>query len=217
MAASQQVPTPAEASAQLALAREATRRPAVASDERGSQRDMQRAEARDYYRSMARVEPVPDGHLKYHIHREDFVPDCDHEWVPVRVNGLDSGQLRRSMGHGWVPARACDFPQLSGYGVEYSDNLRRAGYVPNVQADDPIEIDGQMLMIRAAELSKRAEVDRLKAAQDQVDTQMRRLEMISRKKIGDRTGRGGTEVRYGRTRQYVNTELDEAFKSEGEV
>jgi hypothetical protein len=178
---------------------------------------MQRSEAREYYRSMTRSDPLPDGHLKYHIDKRDFVPDCDHEWVAVRVNGMDTGQLRRSLGHGWVAARAKDFPELSGWGVQYSEAIRRSGLVKKVADDDTIEIDGEMLMVRPAEMSVQAERNRLRTAREQVDTQMQRLEMASRRRIGDRSGRGGTEVRYGNNRQYVNTELDEAFKAEGEV
>src|SRR5215475_6811329 len=72
--------------------------------ERGSERTQDRMPAREYYRSMARPEPVQEGALKYHIDRRDFVPDCAHEWVAIRVNGMDAGQLRRSLAKGWVPA-----------------------------------------------------------------------------------------------------------------
>ena len=180
-------------------------------------RDSERMPAREYYRSMARPEPMPEGALKYHIDKRDFVPDCDHEWVAIRVNGMETGALGRAHSKGWVPARACDFPVLSRYGKDYGAALRAAGYTKDVQADAPIEIDGEMLMVRSAELSAQADRENRKAAQEQVDTQMRRLEMISKRHLGERTGRGGTEVRYGHVRQYANPELDQAFGADGEV
>src|SRR5262252_7763704 len=74
--------------------------------ERESSRDMARTEAREYYRNAARPKPSPGGHLKYHIDRADYIPDCDQVWVQIRVNGMDSGQLRLYLSRGWVPARA---------------------------------------------------------------------------------------------------------------
>lgn len=173
----------------------------TAMPERASMRDMQHVPARDYYRTMARPEPAPEGHLKYHIDKADFVPGCNHVWVPIRVNGMDSGQLRYYLAKGWVAARAMDFPRLSGYGVDYPEVLRRAGYVPNVQADDAIEIDGELLMLQAEELSAKAEEERIRDARELVDVQMRRLEMASRRSLGSKAS-DLMRMQYGK--QYAN-------------
>lgn len=169
--------------------------------------DDSRMPAREYYRSMARPDPAPTAHLKYHIDKADFVEGCDHVWVPIRVNGMNSGQLDQYLKNGWVPARACDFPKHSGYGEQYNDALRRKHYVSDVQADDPIEIDGEMLMLRAAELSQAAEVERIKQARNMVDVQMQRLEMASRASLGSKAA-DLMKVQYGK--QYANPDTFDA-------
>lgn len=181
--------------------------PSERASERPNGHDNSRVPARDYYRQMARPEPEPTAHLKYHIDKKDWVEGCDHVWVPVRVNGMDSGQLRQYLARGWVPARACDFPKHSGYGVEYGDNLRRGNYVPNVAADDPIEIDGEMLLLRAAELSQKAEAERMRNAHQLVDVQMQRLELASRRSLGSKAG-DLMKVQYGK--QYANPDSFDA-------
>jgi len=171
--------------------------------ERRPQRDSgrERLAARDYYRSMARPDPAPTGRLKYHIDKKDYIDGCDHVWVAVKTNGMETGALKEYRGKGWVAARACDFPQLSGYGDDPGEALRRGGYAPDEQADDIIEIDGQLLMLRNAELSKEAEAERLRKAHEQVDTQMKRLELASRRSLGSKAA-DLMKVQYGR--QYAN-------------
>jgi hypothetical protein len=184
------------------------------STEAVSQRDSKRMPAREYYRSMARRDPIPTAEFKYHIAKADYVPDCDHVWVPIRINGMDSGQLRLYLSNGWVPARACDFEKLSGFGQHIPGAIERSGYVPNVQADDPVERDGQMLFVRPEELSVRSDDERLRDARLQVDTQMRRLEMASRRSLGSKA-EDLMKVQYGR--QYANPDQFKDIASERDV
>jgi len=179
--------------------------------ERDTQRTMERTPAREYYRSQSvRQRPGLEPHEKYFIHPSEIPDGCVSVWVPIRVNGLDSGQLRQYIENGWVPARACDFPQHSGWGTEYPEAIMRGGYAKNIQADDVVEKDGQMLFIRSSELGDRAEQQRLQDAREQVDLQMQRLQLASRLPRG--AGKGNTEVKYGR--QYVNPDSFEGVRGE---
>lgn len=175
------------------------------------ERNSPRLSARDYYRSGARLRPALEPHEKYHIDPADYPSGCDVVWAPVSIKGMDSGQLRQYIDGGWIPARAEDFPDHSGYGTPYPDALTRSGRVKEVQPDDYIEKDGQMLFVRAQELSRAAADNRKRIADEQLHTQMRRLALASQRAIRDRT-----EVKYGR--QYANPDqIPELRHAEGEI
>jgi hypothetical protein len=180
------------------------------SGERETQREGAREPARDYYRRLARWDPIPDGHLKYHIDPELWPEGCRVLFVPVRVNGMDSGQLRYFSSRGWVPARACDFPAQSGFGAHLSDAVVRGQYAQVVNADDVVERDGQMLFVRVEELCARSERDQQREAKAMVNDHLRRLQL--RSDLPEGKGAGKTEVTHGK--QFVNSDVVVGAKGE---
>lgn len=172
--------------------------------QRDTERVMDRLPAREYYRAMApsRLRSPSQPHEKYHIDPKAFPEGCRVEWVPDKVNGWPTGQVGIYEGNGWIPARACDFPEKSGYGEEHHPSILRGGYVKNVQADDCIEIDDQILFVRPEELCRRADQELKRAAQEQIETQAQRLNQAYRPTA---TSRGSGGFTHGR--QYVSSDV----------
>lgn len=148
-----------------------------------------REPTRQPMRSMERMFTAPEPHEKYEILPGEFPPNMDLLWLPTVVAGMENKRaVMDSFRAGWMPAAASDFPRISGYGHDMPAALLDAGLVDNVKADDAVVIDGQMLVMRPKELSRRAHEQREKQASSQVQTQMRRLRQVSR-------AFRGTEVR----------------------
>jgi len=170
-------------------------------------REPLRSAARDYYRTESRItvgnyEP----HEKYHIDPADFPEGCSCVWVPASLMGLPLQEVERYLANGWVLARACDFPQISGYGKIYPKALIDAGRAKPVEADALVERDAQILLVRPKEMSARAEEERLAEAREQVSLQEQRLYSSSiRAGLKPGKGPGTTEFRHGR--QYANPDF----------
>lgn len=150
--------------------------------------DMQREPARQPSRQTSRPYLQPEPHNKYEIPADQIPPGMDAMWLPTKIAGMPNPQVAQYYRAGWQPARAQDFPEQSGYGVDFPQMMIDAGLLENVKADAPVIIDDQMLVLRPRELSVRAHQQRAKQADEQVDIQMRRLRQVSR------TFRG-TEIR----------------------
>jgi hypothetical protein len=181
-------------------------------------RDPSRTVARDYYRQESRItignyEP----HQKYHIDSADFPEGCSCVWVPGSLLGMPLGVLEKYLANGWVLARACDFPAISGFGKQWPKALIDAGRAKPVEADALVERDTQILLVRPTALSERAEEDRLAGAREQVSLQEQRLYSSSiRAGLKAGNGPGTTEFRHGR--QYANPDtFPEHRGSRGEV
>lgn len=156
-----------------------------------------REPARESARTPVRAYSTPEPHLRYEIDPRDIPSDMEAQWVAVTVKGAQIRSIDRFYRSGWMPARAADFPALSGYGTKYPEQLITAGLVKNVGAEDPVLDDdkSQILMLRPKELGIRAADRRKREANDLVATQFERLQIDSRRRIGSRT-----EVR----RQFAN-------------
>lgn len=146
--------------------------------------------ARQSSRRSDRMFTAPEPHQKYEVYDEEFPEGTDLLWLPTVIAGMEN--KRAVMEHhraGWIPAAAKDFPRLSGYGHEVPEALLSRGLVDKVDADDPIVIDGQMLVMRPKHMSVRAHRERELAAQTQVENQMQRLRQASRAFRGTQTHR----------------------------
>jgi hypothetical protein len=166
-----------------------------------------RVPARDYYRAESRVTAGKyEPHEKYHIDPADFPADCDCQWMPTTLKGMPITEVERCLASGWVLARACDFPAISGYGQKHLQPLIDSGRIKAIDADAPVERDSQILLVRPREMSDRADAQRLKEAREQVDLQGQRLYSASQRAIGEKR----TEFRHGR--QYANPDTMPEFQ-----
>lgn len=124
---------------------------------------------------------APEPHQKYAIPESRRKPDMDYLWLPTQVFGMPND--RSIMEHyrmGWVPATAEEFPDISGYGTKYPQQLIDRGLVRNVEAGDVLDVDGLILMERPLELSIQGRKHAEREAADRVNNQMRRLQAAYR-------------------------------------
>lgn len=122
----------------------------------------------------------PQAHQKYEIYEDEMPPGQDLMWLPTKIAGMSNPRVGQYYRAGWMPAKAEEFPRVSGYGVDFPQAMIDAGLLENVPADAPIVIDDQMLVMRPKEISKQAERERISDANAQVDNQMRRLKQAGR-------------------------------------
>ena len=143
-----------------------------------------RESSRQSSRSPARAYLPPEPHEKYELLPEEFPSDMDLNWLPITIAGAPNDKVGQHYRAGWQPARAEDFKRISGYGVEYPPSMIKAGLLQNVEADAPVIIDGQMLVMRPKELSLRAARQQANDADSQVANQMARLNQSYRNARG---------------------------------
>ena len=143
---------------------------------RESARTSARVSTRDYL--------PPEPHEKYELLPEEFPPGMDLMWLPTKIAGMPNDKVGQYYRARWEPAKAEDFPRLSGFGTDYPQAMIDAGLLDNVRADAPVIIDDQMLVMRPKELSRRAAKARAAAADDQVANQMARLNQAYRNARG---------------------------------
>jgi hypothetical protein len=167
----------------------------------GGDEPMERTPARQSARQPERFYVPPEPHEKYHIDPRDIPAGFDAQWVAVTIKGAKNGALTDYWRGGWRPARAEQFPDQSGYGIEFPKELIDAGYAEQVKPESPVEKDGQMLMMRPKQASIAADERRKRNAAELVQTQMQRLSLSSRRHIRERT-----EVSVGR--QYLNVDSE---------
>lgn len=157
---------------------------APSSPERKSARTPERIPER-----LARREP----HERFHIPPERWPSGLKPEWKAVTIMGMANRDMMIEYYRaGWQPARAEQFPEFSGYGLELGHGQIPMGFSPegkqiyldNVNASDPIIIRGQMLMLRPIEMCEEADQNRQKAANEQVEQQIARLSGQSKREIG---------------------------------
>jgi hypothetical protein len=138
---------------------------------------------------IARREP----HLKYHIPKNKIPAGMVAEWKALTVKGMSNrDHLIEVYRAGWQPARAEQFPEFSGFGINFGDRTLQIGispegaaiYLENVKAGDPIVLDGQILMLRPEELNEEAHDENKRRAVDDVAQQIARLSGRSREQIG---------------------------------
>lgn len=152
---------------------------------------LEREPARKSARRPERMYQAPEPHEKYELYDEEKPEGMDWMWLPTSVAGAPNSRvMAQCYRAGWQPAKAADFPRISGFGVEYPEEMIDAGLLENVKPNAPIVIDEQMLVLRPMELSKKYERAQKTAAAEQVDNQMRRLRQASR-------GWRGTELKRG--------------------
>ncbi len=127
---------------------------------------------------------VPEPHERFELYPEEVPSGMDPTWQPISIMGQPNEKLAQFYRAGWQPAAAKDFPRVSGYGVEYPQAMIDAGLLRNVEANAPVLLDNQILLLRPKELSVRAERRRNRDAVDQVTTQMNRLSQAYRSARG---------------------------------
>jgi len=143
-----------------------------------------RESARVTARTQARAYRPPEPHEKYELLDDEFPPGMDLMWLPITIAGAPNEKVGQYYRAGWEPARAESFARISGFGTEYPDSMIRAGYLKNIEADAPVVIDGQMLVLRPKELSRRAAREHANLADSQVANQMARLQQSYRNARG---------------------------------
>lgn len=141
-------------------------------------------------RAPERMFTAPEPHEKYHLYPDEIPDDMDACWLPTRIAGQVNEKIGNFYRAGWMPAKAKDFPRVSGFGVEYPEEMIEAGLLENAKPNSPIIIDDQMLVLRSKELSRRANRQRNRDAVDQVENQFRRLKQASRSFRGTELKRG---------------------------
>lgn len=135
-------------------------------------------------RTPARFVPK-EPHEKFDISQENVPEGLIAEWKAYQIMGMSNRDHMVSLFQaGWMPARAADFPNESGYGVDFGQAVMDLGLIKAAGADDPIIKNGQMLMLRPKELVDAAQRHDKAAANNQVDTQIKRLALNSKRAIG---------------------------------
>lgn len=152
--------------------------------------EIARQSARTSARASARDYQVPEPHERYELRPEEFPPGMDLMWLPTKIAGMPNDKVAQYYRAHWQPAKAEDFPRLSGYGTDYPQAMIEAGLLDNVRADAPVIIDDQMLVMRPKELSRRAAKARANDADNQVANQMARLQQSYRNARGVGVQRG---------------------------
>ena len=146
--------------------------------------EIARESARTSSRVSVRDYTPPEPHEKYELLPDEFPSGMDLMWLPTKIAGMPNDKVGQYYRAHWQPAKAEDFPRLSGYGTEYPQAMIEAGLLDNVRADAPVIIDDQMLVMRPKELSRRAAKARASAADEQVANQMARLQQAYRNARG---------------------------------
>lgn len=124
-------------------------------------------------------------HEKFDISQECIPEGLEAEWKALEIMGMSNRQhMINQFQSGWYPARAADFPSESGYGVNFGQAVMDLGLMKPTGADDPIVKNGQMLMLRPKELVDAAKRHDKAAANAQVDTQIKRLALNSKRSVG---------------------------------
>jgi len=128
---------------------------------------------------------APEPYEKFTLSEDEIPEGMDAFWLPTKILGQPSREVMQYYQAGWEPARAQDFPRISGYGVEYPKALLDAKLIETISAESPIIIDDLMLVMRAKTVSRAAHQRRIHDAVDQVQNQMRRLQSAYRHRGGD--------------------------------
>ena len=150
---------------------------------------LDREPSRHSDRSSERMYQRPEPHEKYHLDDSEIPEGMDMMWLPTAVAGQPNARIvTECYREGWRPSAAKDFARISGYGVEFPQEMIEMGLLENVKPDAPIVIDDQMLVQRPKQLSQRYYARAHEQAVGQVDNQMRRLRQASR-------GFRGTEIK----------------------
>lgn len=124
-------------------------------------------------------------HEKFDISMEHVPEGLEAEWKALEIMGMSNRQhMINQFQAGWTPARAADFPLESGYGVDFGKAVMDLGLMKPTGPDDPIVKNGQMLMLRPKELVDAAKRHDKAAANQQVDTQIKRLALNSKCAVG---------------------------------
>ncbi len=118
---------------------------------------------------------------KYAIYDDQQDPAFDYKWEPTRIVGLSNARkLGEAHRAGWDFACASEFPDLTGCGYDFPADMVARGLLKNVEANEPIEIDDQVLLKRPKELSLKAREREKRAAYSTVANQMQRLQQAYR-------------------------------------
>src|ERR1700680_2585521 len=104
-------------------------------------RDSVRSAGRDFVRQRPR-EP----HEKYAVAK--LPRGMEGFWAALKLRGAPNPRLNEFMRAGWKPARAEDYPDHSGFGIEHDPMLIELGAVKNVGPNTPVILDDMMLMVR---------------------------------------------------------------------
>jgi hypothetical protein len=148
--------------------------------------------ARMTARELERFMP-PEPHERFHIDPRFFPAGMQVQWLPYLIKGMLNPQVNDYWRAGWVPARAEEFPEMSGYKLPIPAALKSVrlpdgtSLGQEVQADDPVIKDGQMLIVRPKEISEYAEERRDRGAKRQFRDHIDRITSQSRAAIGDKT------------------------------
>ena len=154
-----------------------------------------RAPARTEARRPVRFAPVQPEN-RYTIPPNRIPAGMTAEWKALSVFGVPNrNHMVELCRAGWVPAKASDFPEFSGYGTDFAPAVLAMGNMKPCQADDPVVINQLILMLRPKEYSDEAVEQHRADSRTQMNDQLRRLALTSRAAVGA----GNTKI----TRQYV--------------
>lgn len=150
--------------------------------------DGQRDSARTQFRDAVRQRPR-EPHELFAIDPHDQLRGMDHFFAAVKVRGASNqDRLNQFISTGWRPARAEDFPDISGYAVneQYSQTLVDLGFARRIGPDDPVINRDLMLMVRPKEMSRESRAEDQERADNQINDHMNRLRQVSSRQIGAR-------------------------------
>jgi len=150
--------------------------------------DMSRAPQRAEYREAVRVKPR-EAHQKFDIPPGRRLAGYSYLWSALKVpySAVRSRRLAEYRAAGWQFVRAADMPELSGYKPQAQVNTRfvELGIDDEVRADDPVILDGSVLMIRPERFTEEAERERTQAAHRQLREHLQRQHEKSAREIGE--------------------------------
>lgn len=130
----------------------------------------------------------PQPHQKFDIPANRVPSGMVAEWKAITIAGMTNrNHMIACYRAGWTPATAEQFPENSGYGQKFGEAVVAMGLMEDIKATDPVILDGQMLMLRAKELVEDAGYRDHEEARKQVNTQLRRLQINSRREVGANT------------------------------
>lgn len=149
----------------------------------------ERTEPRDDGRSQEFIRHTPaEPHEKYDIPEHRRVRGMSYLWASkfeARTT-ITSRRLEAYMNAGYHFVRAADMPELSRFkpNTEANQRLVQLGFAKDVQADDPTELDGMVLLYRPSHLTAEAEDELSRRAKRQINDHLRKTREDSERQIG---------------------------------
>lgn len=149
-------------------------------------RDEARSVERDPIADWGYERPI-ERHLRFEMEQSAQKAGFDYFWAATKIAGQPNPKMGEYWRAGWRPARAADYPRLSGLDLNVDPRMVELGFMKKVKDDDPI-IDGDlMLCLRPMQLSNQSRKNDQYEADKALYDKTEALRQQSLRAIGEKT------------------------------